>query len=74
MKKIRLKITGMHCVSCAFNIDGELEDSAGIKTAATNYITQETEVMFDHAKISPEKIITIIKELDQSYDAKLIEK
>jgi Cu+-exporting ATPase len=72
MKKIRLKITGMHCTSCAFNIDGELEDTSGIETAETNYVKQETEVVFDHETVSPEKIIAIIKQLDESYHAEII--
>jgi len=30
MQKIKLKINGMHCVSCAMNIDGDLEDTEGV--------------------------------------------
>lgn len=62
MKKIvkkKLKISGMHCSSCAMNIDFELED-AGVK-ASTNYARQETEVEFDEEKISLNKIIEVIK-------------
>ncbi len=36
-KKVIFKIQGMHCTSCAMNIDGELEDTEGIKEAKTNY-------------------------------------
>lgn len=72
MKTIKLKITGMHCTSCAFNIDGELEDTEGVKEAKTNYAKQQTEVTFDPDKIDPEKIISIIKKLDDSYDAEAI--
>lgn len=61
----------MHCTSCAFNIDGELEDTEGIKTVQTNYAKQVTEVTFDPEKISIEKIISIIKKLDDSYDAEV---
>ncbi len=62
-KKIRLKITGMHCTSCAMNIDGDLEDLVkGIKSSKTNYAKQETEVEFDEEEVKVEQIIAQIKE------------
>lgn len=66
-KKIVLKIVGMHCTSCAMNIDGELEDTEGIQQASTHYAKQQTEVEFDPEKISIKQIITIIKRV--GYDA-----
>lgn len=60
MKKIKFKISGMHCVSCAINIDGELED-AGVKCANTSYAKSLTEVEFDSDKLSISNIIGIIK-------------
>lgn len=60
MKKIKLKIEGMHCSSCAMNIDFDLED-IGVKSAKTSYVKQETEVEFDEEKIKPQKIIDQIK-------------
>lgn len=72
MKKIKLKISGMHCTSCAFNIDGELEDTNGIKESNTNYAKAETEVVFDTSKLTHEGIISIIKKV--GYIAQLLEK
>lgn len=69
MKTIVLKIIGMHCSSCAINIDGELEDTEGVKEANTNYAKQHTVVTYDDGKITPEKLISIVKSLD--YDAVL---
>lgn len=60
MKKIKLKIEGMHCTSCAMNIDGELEDAEGVKESNTNYAKSETEVTFNSNKINQEEIIKII--------------
>lgn len=51
----------MHCTSCAMNIDGELEDTEGIKSACTSYAKQETEVEFDEEKIKMPQIIGKIK-------------
>lgn len=70
--KKKLKIEGMHCTSCAMNIDGELEDTKGVQEANTSYAKSETEVTFDSEKVSTNKIINIIKKLDNAYDAKVI--
>lgn len=69
MQKIKLNIIGMHCTSCAMSIDGELEDTDGVKEAKTNYAKQVTEVTFDPAKVSEQEIVLTIKKLD--YDAEV---
>ena len=61
MKKIKLKISGMHCASCAMNIDGELEDTEGVVESSTSYKNQETEVEFDDMKVNPQQIVEIVK-------------
>lgn len=61
-KKLNLKITGMHCTSCAMNIDFDLEDLQGIKTAKTNYAKQRCEVEFDDKKISIKDILKQVEE------------
>jgi len=61
-KKVVLKITGMHCTSCAMNIDGELED-LGVKNVHTNYAKGETQVEFDDDKIQLGQIKETIKKL-----------
>lgn len=66
MTKLKLKIEGMHCTSCAMNIDGELEDTEGVKESNTNYAKQQTEVEFDDTKINLQKIIEIIKTVGYS--------
>ena len=60
----------MHCTSCAMNIDGELEDTKGVKESETNYAKAQTKVTFDTAKISDKEIIAIIKKLE--YQAEVI--
>ncbi len=59
--KKKLKIEGMHCVSCAMNIDFDLEDLEGIKSAKTSYAKQECKVEFDEEKINDQRIIQTIK-------------
>ena len=67
--KKKFKITGMHCTSCAFNIDGELEDTDGVKEASTNFAKAQTEVQFDVDKVNSEEIVKLIKKV--GYDATL---
>ena len=72
MKKTTFKIIGMHCTSCAINIDGELEDTDGIKEATTSYAKLETNVSLDEKKIKEADIIGIIKKA--GYDATPVNK
>ncbi len=67
-KTIKLKINGMHCTSCAMNIDGELEDM-GVKESKTSYAKNETNVTFDESNISIEIIFGVIQKL--GYEVKL---
>lgn len=60
IKKI-LKIEGMHCSSCALNIDFDLEDLEGIKSAKTSYAKQVTEIEFDPEKVNDQMVIDTIK-------------
>jgi copper chaperone CopZ len=71
MKTVIFTIAHMDCASCAFAIDGGLEDIAGISESKTNYAKQQTTVTFDPKRITPEKIIAIIKTLE--YDAVIAE-
>ena len=61
MTKLKLKIEGMHCSSCAMNIDFDLEDLDGIELSKTNYVRQETEVEFDEDKITIKEILVQIE-------------
>jgi copper chaperone CopZ len=59
--KKQVKIEGMHCSSCAMNIDFDLEDLDGIELSKTNYVRQETEVEFDEDKITIKEILVQIE-------------
>ena len=62
----KFKIIGMHCTSCAINIDGELEDTDGVKESNTSYAKAQTEVKYDSEKIDDNKIISLIKKVGYS--------
>lgn len=65
----KYKISGMHCSSCAMDIDGELEDN-GVEESRTSYAKSTTEVKFDPEKISEKDVLRIIKKT--GYSASLI--
>lgn len=70
LSKVIFTISGMHCVSCGMNIDGELEDARGVREARTNYAKGETEVEFDDSEISISDIIKLIKSLEYEAEVK----
>lgn len=60
MKKI-FKIKGMHCNSCAINIENELKEK--VNKIKVSYSREEAEIDFNPEKISEEEIKTIVKKL-----------
>ncbi len=66
-KKVTLKLSGMHCASCALNIDGALEDCDCVHSASTSYAKSEVTIDFDEKKISIKELQKIIA--DQGYGA-----
>jgi P-type Cu+ transporter len=61
MKKVILKIQGMHCSACAMNIDFDLEDLEGVKSSKTNYAKQSTEIDYDENLVSIKDLVNQIK-------------
>jgi len=59
--KTKLKIAGMHCSSCALNIDFDLEDLDGVTLAKTSYAREETEIEFDSEKLQLGEILDQIQ-------------
>jgi Cu+-exporting ATPase len=67
-KKVILAISGMHCASCAANIDHALGKKEGIASANVNFASEKAIVEFDPQKIALPKIQKIIRGL--GYQAK----
>jgi Cu+-exporting ATPase len=61
MTKRTYKISGMHCASCAMNVEWELEDK-GAK-AKCNFAKEILEVEADFKKISDEEIEKTVESL-----------
>lgn len=68
MKTQTFTITGMHCTSCALNIDFDVEELKGVKESKTHYAKSQTTVMFDETIVSEKDIISVIKKL--GYEAR----
>ena len=49
MKKIKLTIEGMHCASCASNIERSLKKVSGVKEATISLMTRKGFVEVDDA-------------------------
>lgn len=71
-QEISFKIDGMHCTSCAMNIDGELEDTDGVFEATTSYAKATTQVHYDPDKVDKQKLFKAIK--TAGYTATEVEK
>jgi len=61
MTKRIYKISGMHCSSCAMNVEWELEDK-GVK-AKCNFAKETLEVEADFKKITDEELKRTIEKL-----------
>jgi copper chaperone CopZ len=66
----KLKIEGMHCSSCAMNIDMDLDDLEGVQKASTSYAKQVSEVEYDEEVVKVEAIVKSIK--NTGYKASLL--
>jgi copper chaperone CopZ len=62
-QSVTLSITGMHCQSCALNIDGALEDTPGVISASTNFARANVQVSYDATKVQVEELVHILHDL-----------
>ena len=50
-KKAEIKISGMHCASCALNVEKSLNDLEGVDEAKVNFGTEKATVKYDSNKV-----------------------
>ena len=60
MEKITLNISGMHCASCASNIEIALKRLPGIFSSQVNFATEKAYIEFDPQKLKVKDLILII--------------
>lgn len=66
--EITLKITGMHCQSCALNIDNTLEELEGVFASQTNFAKGSVVANIDAEKVSLAKMKKAIESLGYSVE------
>ncbi|MGB9707025.1 MAG: heavy metal translocating P-type ATPase [Microgenomates group bacterium] len=61
MKKIVLRISGMHCASCARTIEKALLKVEGVKSAVVNFAAEKVTVEWDEGKVGVEEMAEAVK-------------
>lgn len=61
-ESLTLHLSGLHCTSCAINIDLALEDLPGV-TAKTSYAKSETKIEYDPSQTTLDTIHFTIRDL-----------
>ena len=59
----KLNITGMHCESCALDIQETLQEMAGVHHATVSYIDKQALVDFDEATLQQATLLKKIQDL-----------
>ncbi len=60
MKKVTLKIKGMHCASCAVNLERNFKKVNSIKSSNVNFASERAVVEYDEKKISTKDLEKIV--------------
>lgn len=61
MKSVDLKIHGMHCASCALNIEKQLIKNDSVKNASVNYALEKAHIKLANETFSKNELIKIIE-------------
>ncbi|MEK7578852.1 MAG: heavy metal-associated domain-containing protein, partial [Patescibacteria group bacterium] len=61
MEKIILNISGMHCASCAHNIEGALRKAKGVCSAQVNFAFEKAYIEFEPQELRLEDLIAVVE-------------
>lgn len=61
--KQKISITGMNCEHCVKRIEEGLDEVEGIEKVKVKLKKGEAKVVFDESKLTPEEIVSHIKEI-----------
>jgi copper chaperone CopZ len=68
-RHVALKIDGMYCSACPYNVENALKDTPGVLNATVGFVDKEIingavegrgDVVYDAAKTNPEKLVQAI--------------
>ncbi|MFH1622914.1 MAG: heavy metal translocating P-type ATPase [Candidatus Aenigmatarchaeota archaeon] len=65
-KKVIVPIVGMHCASCAVNIESALKRTEGVSGANVNYASDKAYITYDPATVDLEKLKGVISDTGYS--------
>ncbi len=68
---ITLKIGGMHCASCALNIETALKKTAGVSSANVSFPLEQARISYDPGVISVQDLIKVIESVGYTASEKL---
>lgn len=69
LRHVTLKIDGMYCASCPYNVENVLKDTPGVVNVTVGFVGKEIvngtvegrgEVVYDTTKTNPDKIVQAI--------------
>jgi len=60
MEKVTLNISGMHCASCASNIEGALKKVSGVLSAQVNFATEKAYIEIASEELNAQDLIAVI--------------
>lgn len=63
LAQLSWSLSGLHCTSCAVNIDLTLEDLPGVTNSSTNYAKSVVSIKYSPNRITPVKIKGEIEKL-----------
>ena len=72
MTKIILNISGMHCASCAANIENTLKKQEGIVSINVNFANEKAYLEFDPGKITIQKIQEATKKIGYTLSEEMV--
>lgn len=60
MEKVSFDISGMHCVSCATNIEGALKKTPGVISARVNFAAEKAYIEFEPEGLSIQDLASVV--------------
>jgi Cu+-exporting ATPase len=60
-KQLELSVTGMTCASCVRRVEKALAKAPGVETATVNLATEQANVTYDPAQVSPAQLLAAVE-------------
>lgn len=68
MEEKTVSVKGMHCASCAINIETKLAKEKAVKNVKVNYASEKATIEFDNRETSIDKLNSLVKEIGYELD------